>query len=61
MAPAAAAAVEHAAPGEEQVVFSKTAGVVASKVSYLPVLDDANDWKVLENPVSSILTLLSSM
>eukprot|EP00752_Nemacystus_decipiens_P018532 g16615.t1 len=46
----APAAVEHVAPGEEQVVFSRTAGVVASKVSYMGVLDDANDWQVLESP-----------
>ena len=47
----APAAVEHVAPGEEQVVFSRTAGVVASKVSYMGVLDDSNDWQVLDNPV----------
>ena len=44
-------AAEHAAPGEEQVVFSRTAGVVASKVSYIDVLDSTNDWNILENPV----------
>ncbi|CAN0338114.1 unnamed protein product, partial [Ascophyllum nodosum] len=43
-------AAEHAAPGEEQVVFSRTAGVVASKVSYIDVLDSTNDWNILENP-----------
>ncbi|CAM9884621.1 unnamed protein product, partial [Ectocarpus fasciculatus] len=43
-------AAEPVAPGEEQVVFSRTAGVVASKVSYMDVLDPANDWQVLENP-----------
>lgn len=46
-------AAEPVAPGEEQVVFSRTAGVVASKVSYMDVIDPANDWQVLENPVSS--------
>lgn len=44
---------ENAAPGEEQVVFSRTAGVVASKISYMDVLDSANDWHVLESPVSN--------
>lgn len=43
--------VEHPAPGEEQVVFSRKAGVVASKISYVGVLDSANDWQVLESPV----------
>lgn len=47
----ATAGAEHAAPGEEQVVFSRTAGVVASKVSYMDILDAANDWQVLESPV----------
>lgn len=44
-------ASEHAAPGEEQVVFSRKAGVVASKVSYMDILDSANEWKALESPV----------
>ena len=52
----APAAVEHVAPGEEQVVFSRTAGVVASKVSYMGVLDDSNDWQVLDNPVRAECT-----
>lgn len=48
---ATASADEHAAPGEEQVVFSRTAGVVASKVSYMGLLDEANEWQVLKSPV----------
>lgn len=44
--------MEHSAPGEEQVVFSRKAGVVASKISYVDVLDSANDWQILESPVS---------
>ncbi|CAM9873098.1 unnamed protein product [Pylaiella littoralis] len=47
---ATASADEHAAPGEEQVVFSRTAGVVASKVSYMGLLDEANEWQVLKSP-----------
>ena len=43
--------VEHTAPGEEQVVFSRKAGVVASKISYVGLLDCENDWQVLESPV----------
>lgn len=42
---------EHVAPGEEQVVFSRKAGVVASRVSYVDLLDSANAWQVLESPV----------
>lgn len=41
------------APGEEPAVFARKAGVVASKVSYVDLLDKkGNNWKVLENPVS---------
>lgn len=47
----ATALFEHVAPGEEQVVFSRTAGVVASKISYMEILDPANDWQMLESPV----------
>lgn len=50
--PAPIAGMEHTAPGEEQVVFSRTAGVVASKISYVDILDSANDWQVLESTVS---------
>lgn len=48
--PAPIAGMECTAPGEEQVVFSRKAGVVASKISYVDVLDSANDWQVLESP-----------
>ena len=53
--PAPIAAMEHTAPGEEQVVFSRKAGVVASKISYVDILDSANDWQVLESPVRGIV------
>lgn len=43
--------VEYGAPGEEQVVFSTKAGVVASKTSYIDVLDANNEWRILESPV----------
>lgn len=50
--------VEHAAPGEEQVVFSTKAGVVASKVSYIDVLDANNEWQILESPVGCCCSLV---
>lgn len=44
-------AMDHLAPGEEPAVFARKAGVVASKVGYLDVLDSANDWEELEAAV----------
>lgn len=44
-------AADHLAPGEEPAVFARKAGVVASKISYLDILDSTNDWEELEAAV----------
>lgn len=52
--------LDQLAPGEEPAVFARKAGVVASKISYLDVLDSTNDWEELEAAVSPKSSALSA-